>query len=154
MSNSLLGDVVAKKLEQYVQDYVTVLQAISDDQLWSTTGNLPNSVGTLARHLTGNLNHYFGTAILHSGYVRVREQEFSERSMTRAQVIAELQAASKIAVEALHQVDEAALAQPYTSPEGNAYESLALYIVHMAMHFAMHYGQADYSQHVLKQAAQ
>ncbi len=152
MSNVLLAEVAANKIEQYVQDYLTLLDSLSDDELWSTAGNIPNSIGTLARHLTGNLNHYFGAALLNSGYVRARDKEFTERHVPKAQVIADLKAAGQIARRALDHVDEQALDQPYTSPDGQVYASLGYCILHMAMHLAMHYGQADYAQNYVKQA--
>lgn len=150
MSKTLLGEVTAKKLEHYTRDFITLLESVSEEQLWSTTGNIPNSIGTLARHLTGNLNHYFGTALLKNSYVRTRDREFSDRNISKAQVIADLQAAATVAREALTSLDENALTQPFTAPEGTAYESLAYYITHMAMHFAMHFGQADYAQFAVK----
>ncbi len=152
MSNVLLVEVTAKKIEQYARDYVALLESLSEEELWSTAGNIPNSIGTLARHLTGNLNHYFGTAFLESGYVRTRDREFTESNVPKAQVISELQAATKITRQALDTIQEDALDQPFTSPDGQVYESLGYYIVHMAMHFAMHYGQADYAQNFVKAA--
>lgn len=152
MSDRLLVEVSVKKIEEYAQNYVKLLESLTDDELWSTAGNMPNSIGTLARHLTGNLNHYFGTALVKTSYVRVREKEFTETDVLKAQVIAELKDAAKIVRQTLDAVDEVALSKPFTSPDGQAYESLGYYIVHMAMHFAMHYGQADYAQNFVKQA--
>ena len=37
-----------------------------------------NSIGHLVLHLTGNLNHYIGAMIAGTGYVREREQEFTD----------------------------------------------------------------------------
>jgi hypothetical protein len=152
LSGKLLAEVAAKKIEQYAQNYLALLESLSEDELWSTASNIPNSIGTLARHLTGNLNHYFGTALVKTGYARTRDREFTDRSIPKAQVIADLTEAVKIARQALDTVDEQALSQPYTSPDGDVYESLGYYIMHMAMHFAMHYGQADYAQNYVKLA--
>ena len=150
MSTVLLVEVAAKKIEEYAENYLALLDSLSEDELWSTAGNLPNSIGTLARHLTGNLNHYFGAALLDSGYVRVRDREFADHNIPKVQVIADLRAAAQTARQGLDRVDESALGQPFTSPDGQTYESLGFYIIHMAMHFAMHYGQADYAQFSVK----
>ena len=149
MSN-LLAQVAVKEIEQYAQSFVELLESISDEQLWSTKGNLPNSIGTLALHLTGNLNHYFGTALLKTSYERHRDNEFSERGVSKAQVIADLKAAVEVAKKSVSAVTDDKIGQPYTSPDGQTYESLGFYVVHMAAHFAMHYGQADYARHFLK----
>ena len=153
MANSLLVEVAVKKLEQYAQDYLKLLKSIDEEALWSTDTGIPNSIGTLARHLTGNLNHYFGKAFLNTGYIRTRDREFTDRNIPKAQVIAELDAAARIVRPALETVDEQTLSQPFTSPDGEVYESLGYYIVHMVMHFAMHYGQADYAQNYTKSSS-
>ena len=152
MSNSLLAEVTAKKIGDYTKSFLDLLEGLTDEQIWSMEGNIPNSIGTLARHITGNLNHYFGAALVKSGYVRVRDREFSDRNVPKAQVIAEMKEAARIVQQALAEVDDAALSQPFTSPDGQAYESLGYYIVHMALHLAMHYGQADYAQNCVKSA--
>ena len=149
MSN-LVAHVAVKEIEQYAQGFVEVLESISEDQLWSTKGNLPNSIGTLARHVTGNLNHYFGTALLKTSYKRERDNEFSQKGLNKAQVIADLKAAVQVARQAVDAVQDDKIGQPYTSPDGQTHESLGYYLFHMAAHFAMHYGQADYARHILK----
>jgi len=150
--SNLLADVAVKEIEQYAQNFVELLESLPEDQLWSTKGNLPNSIGTLARHLTGNLNHYFGTALLKTSYKRVRDVEFSQKGVDKAQVIADLKAAVAIARQAVDAVKDDQIGQPYTSPDGQAYESLGYFIFHTAAHFAVHYGQADYARHFLKMA--
>ena len=152
MSNLLLVEVSVKKIEEYAQNYIKLLESLTEEELWCTAGHIPNSIGTLARHLTGNLNHYFGTGLLKSGYVRTRDREFTETNVSKAQVITDLQAAAQIVRQVLDAVDEQALGQPFTSPDGDVYESLGYYIVHMTTHFAMHYGQADYAQNFVKLA--
>jgi|SRR5579859_1267616 len=150
MPHSLLAEVTAKKIDHYVQNFADLLEGLTEEQIWSTAGNVPNSIGTLARHVTGNLNHYYGAGLLNTGYVRTRDREFTERNLPKAKVIAELKEAATIARQALETIDDSALGQPITSPDGQAYESLGYYIVHMAMHLAMHYGQADYAQNYVK----
>ncbi len=152
MSDVLLAQVAATEIEKYGQSFVELLEALPEDQLWATTGDIPNSIGVLARHLTGNLNHYFGAAILKNGYRRDRDREFSQSGLPKATVIAEFKTALKVARQAADAVDASQISQPYTSPDGTAYESFGAYIVHMAAHFAMQYGQADYAQNFLKSA--
>ena len=151
MSN-LLADVAVKEIEQYAQSFVELLDSLPEDQLWSTKGNLPNSIGTLARHLTGNLNHYFGAALLKTSYKRERDVEFSQKGVGKAQVIADLKAAVAVARQAVDAVRDDQIGQPFTTPDGQSYETLGYLIIHMAAHFAVHYGQADYARHFLKSA--
>jgi hypothetical protein len=151
MSNLLIAQLSVKAIERYGQELIELIEPLSQDQLWSKEGNIPNSIGTLARHLTGNLNHYLGAGILKNGYVRERDKEFSETGLPKAQVIADLQAAVEVARQAVGAIDETKLDQPYTSPSGEEYESLAEHIIRTAAHFALHCGQADYAKNYLLQ---
>ena len=47
--------------------------------LWKTTGEIANPPGNLCLHLCGNLQHYIGGVLGHSGYVRNRPLEFSAK---------------------------------------------------------------------------
>ena len=64
---------------------------------WRMLPGLPNSGGSLALHLTGNLSHYVGAQLGGTGYVRNRDAEFGSGGLTRAELDAEVQRA--IAVE-------------------------------------------------------
>jgi hypothetical protein len=123
-----------------------LIESLPEDQLWSKGGSIPNSIGTLARHLTGNLNHYFGAGILKNGYVRERDKEFTETGLSKTQVLADLREAVNVAKEAVGAIDEAQIDKPYHSPCGEEYESLAYHIIRLATHLALHCGQADYAK--------
>jgi hypothetical protein len=145
MSDLLSVQLAVREIERYAQALIELIDPLSQDQLWSKNGGIPNSIGTLARHLTGNLNHYFGAGILRDGYVRERDREFTETSLPKAKVVSDLQAAVEVAKKAVGAIDEKKVAQPYTAPSGEEYESLAYHIVRLATHFALHCGQADYA---------
>ncbi len=154
MSDILIADLAVKQIEVYGKNFLDLLEALPEEQLWITPGGIPNSIGVLARHLTGNLNHYFGTAFVKTGYHRERNREFTPTGLPKATVIADLQAALKVARQAVATLEPGKIGQPYTSPDGTVYESLGAHLVHMAAHFAMHYGQADYAQNFMKPATQ
>ena len=99
----------------------------------------------LARHLTGNLNHYFGAGLLKNGNVRDREGEFTETGLPKEQVVSELKAAVEVARLSVEAIDVERIGQPYTTPCGRDYESLAYHVVRMLTHFVLHCGQADYA---------
>ncbi len=73
MSERLIVQLAVREIERYAGGLLELIESLSEDQLWPKAGNIPNSIGTLARHLTGNLNHYFGAGLLKNGYVRQRE---------------------------------------------------------------------------------
>jgi len=124
---------------------IALIESLADEQLWSVEGGIPNSIGTLARHLTGNLNHYFGAGLLKNGYVRHREEEFTETGLAKDRLISELIAAVEVARLSVEAIDIERIHQPYTTPCGRDYESLAYHVLRMLTHFVLHCGQADYA---------
>jgi hypothetical protein len=150
MSEKLIIQLSMREIERYAQDLIALIESLTDDQLWSVEGGIPNSIGTLARHLTGNLNHYFGAGLLNNGYVRDRDKEFTETGLPKAHVISELEAAVEVARSSVEVIDVKRIHQPYTTPCGRAYESLAYHVLRMLTHFVLHCGQADYAlRHIL-----
>jgi hypothetical protein len=138
--------MAVREIERYANRVIKLIESLSEDQLWSKGCGIPNSIGTLARHLTGNLNHYFGAGILNNGYIRDRDREFTEAGLSRAKVITDLREAVSVAKQAIEAIDEGQLDQPYRSPCGEEYESLAYHIIMSATHLALHCGQADYAK--------
>jgi hypothetical protein len=134
------------EIARYADRVIELIDSLPEEQLWSKGCGIPNSIGSLARHLTGNLNHYFGAGILKNGYVRERDKEFTETGLSKAKVLADLRAAVNVAKEAVGAIDETQLDRPYRSPCGEEYESLAYHIIRLATHLALHCGQADYAK--------
>jgi hypothetical protein len=138
------------EIARYADRIIELIESLPEDQLWSKGCGIPNSIGTLARHLTGNLNHYLGAGILKNGYVRERDQEFTETDLSKEKVISDLRDAVNVAKEAVGAIDEAQIDEPYRSPCDQEYESLAYHIVRLATHLALHVGQADYAKNCLQ----
>ncbi len=82
--NSLadLNSTVATELSRFYQEkadaILTLLDPLTDDQLWARPYPYGNSIGHLLLHLTGNLNFYVGAEIAGTGYVRNRPLEFTD----------------------------------------------------------------------------
>ncbi|MBN1813179.1 MAG: DinB family protein [Anaerolineae bacterium] len=137
--------MAVREIERYANQLIELIEPLSENQLWSKGCGIPNSIGTLARHLTGNLNHYFGAGILKNGYVRERDKEFTETGLSKAQVLSDLRNAVNVAKAAVEVIDVAQIDKPYRSPCGEKYESLAYHAIRLATHLALHVGQADYA---------
>ena len=144
MSDLLTVQLAVKEIERYAKRLTELLESLPQVQLWSREGNITNAMGTLARHLTGNLNHYFGAGILKNGYRRERDKEFTETDLQKAMVISDLKVAVEVTKKAVGVINEEKITQPYITPYGEEYESLAYHIVRLTTHFALHCGHADY----------
>jgi hypothetical protein len=101
MGTSLAAGVAAI-LDRDLRTLRRELEAYPDErQIWQAVPGLPNSAGTLALHLAGNLQHYIGARLGGAGYVRNRDAEFSRRDVPRAELLAEIERARTAIAAAL-----------------------------------------------------
>ena len=114
-----------------------------DASLWRTVPGVANSAGNLALHLAGNLRHFIGVVLGGSDFVRQREQEFSQREGTRAQVIAAVEAALAEAESALAALGPADLEAPFPVAVGGVSPPTGRFLLHLAVHLGFHLGQVS-----------
>jgi hypothetical protein len=114
-----------------------------DGSLWREVPGCPNSGGTLALHLVGNLRHFIGAQLGRTGYLRNRDAEFSTRDLTRAQVLGLVADARREVCDTLAALDPATLAARQTLPGGTIVPT-SLWLLHLSSHLAFHLGQLDY----------
>ena len=71
----------------YERDIRTLIEEVSlfkkEEDLWKTLGTVKNSSGNLVLHIIGGMNHHIGATLAHTGYVRDRPQEFSQKNADR-----------------------------------------------------------------------
>lgn len=116
-----------------------------EDGPWVLLPGWPNSGGTLALHVAGNLQHYIGAVLGNSGYVRDREAEFTRRDVARSELTEELARADDAVERALDGLDPEALGRPYPLPvAGGRSTTTAAMLGHLLAHTAYHLGQLDY----------
>lgn len=120
-----------------------------DSDIWLMDPAIPNSAGTLALHLAGNLRHYIGRVLGGSDYVRDRDAEFSARDLARAEVFERLDAARDDIARVMPALTEAQLAVTYPEPAGGRRVSTADMLMHLAVHLTYHLGQIDYHRRLL-----
>ncbi len=113
-----------------------------ETSVWSTLPGVANSAGNLALHVAGNLRHFIGHVLGGSDYRRDREREFSQRSGTREDLLAQLAQAEEVMRTVLPALDQAALAAPYPAAPGGLAVSTGTWLLHLATHLAFHLGQA------------
>ena len=121
------------------------IEAYPDDATpWQSVPGLSNAGGTLALHVAGNVQHFFGHILGGDGYARNRDAEFARRDVPRKELLAGLDAAIASAERTLAALTDDRVASPY--PELVAQRRLATstFLVHLATHLAYHLGQIDY----------
>ncbi len=117
--------------------------------IWTLPPGLPNSAGTLALHIAGNLRWFIGAQLGGSGYVRDRDAEFSARDIGRDELIRQVEAASDEVTRALAMLDDARLDQPFPLEVAGARLPVGRFIAHLAVHLGYHLGQLDYHRRIV-----
>ena len=126
------------------------IEAYPDDaSVWKLPPGIANSAGTLALHLAGNAQHFFGAVLGGSGYVRDRAAEFSRRDVPRAEITAQLDAGIAAVERGFAKVSDQTLATDF--PEQIAGHAVAggEWLIHLASHLAYHLGQIDYHRRLV-----
>jgi hypothetical protein len=134
---------VAAILDRDLRTLAREVEAYADERdLWRIAPGLPNSGGTLALHLAGNIQHYLGARLAGTGYVRDRPAEFALRDVPKAELLARIEAA-RAAVRAAAAAP-VSLAADFPEVISDARIATGDYLVHLCTHFAFHLGQLDY----------
>jgi uncharacterized damage-inducible protein DinB len=145
MTTDLAGLARAALIEELegLRDEVRQLaDGLSEEELWAKPVEPGNSVGHLILHLTGNLNHFIGAHLGHTGYVREREREFTEPNPpAKAEVLAGLDGAVATFRRVVGGLSAEQLAAPH--PEAR-FGTVLKALVHLVSHFALHRGQMSY----------
>lgn len=142
----IVAALMARELESVVQG----IELFPDDELlWATVPGVANSCGNLALHLAGNLQHFVGTHLGKTGYVRDRPQEFNQRSGTRAEVVAEVRRAIDVVGRVVPLLSDDDWSAPYPEAVGGVPQEAGPFLMHLASHAAFHLGQMGYLRRTL-----
>jgi uncharacterized protein DUF664 len=119
------------------------------DELWQIVPGMPNPAGTLVLHLAGNLRHYIGARLGGTDYVRDRAAEFSRRDVSRADLLAEIEAARLEVARTFAELDEGSLPPLFPDLIADHHIETKDYLLHLLTHFAYHLGQIDIHRRIV-----
>lgn len=122
----------------------------SDDDLWVVTGEIPNSGGNLALHLIGNLNHFLGALIGETGYVRERDKEFSDKNISRGEIIAKIEETIPVVENSLDTLSDADLEKEFPAKMFDDANTTLRILLHLFAHFNYHLGQINYHRRLTR----
>jgi uncharacterized damage-inducible protein DinB len=126
------------------------LEAYPDERdLWRAAPGIVNTAGTLALHLAGNLQHFVGTVLGGTGYVRDRDAEFNRRDVPRAELLREIDATLAAVEKTLSRLPDEALAKPYPQPVAGVTLATGDFLMHLCIHCGWHLGQLDYHRRMV-----
>jgi hypothetical protein len=126
------------------------VEAYPDDRsLWIHPQGLPNAGGTIALHVAGNLQHFFGARLGQTGYVRNRDAEFAKRDVPRKEILAQLDAAALAVDAGMKAATPERLSTAYPEPLAGQSVMTGDFLVHLLSHLAYHLGQLDYHRRMV-----
>jgi hypothetical protein len=120
----------------------------NETDIWKLTPGIGNSTGTLALHITGNLQHFIGAVLGGTGFVREREREFAERNIAKAELISGLDDAEAIVTKILGALPDEKLVQDFPI-EFMGKRSTHQVLIILVSHLSYHLGQVNYHRRLL-----
>ena len=142
-------------LEFFLRDLNKVKEEITlyknESDLWVLKGEIQNSAGTLALHLIGNIKHFIGAHIGHTGYVRDRDREFSDRNIPREKLISEIQEAISIVEKFLPTIKDEDFSKEFHVEMYGAKRNTGYILLSLSTHLCYHLGQINYHRRLVGQ---
>lgn len=121
----------------------------NETDLWLVEKTISNSAGNLCLHLVGNLNHFIGSQLGKSGYVRERELEFSRKNVPKNELIDMINDTRGTIIRTLDVLTEEQLEQDYPLLVFKEKMSVSFFLIHLTTHLAYHLGQINFHRRLL-----
>jgi len=121
----------------------------NENKMWDLSGEIKNSAGNLCLHICGNLQHFIGTVLGNSGYVRDRDSEFSRKNVPVEEMQKEIDETIVIIKKTLMELDESKLEETYQINVFGNEMTTGFFLAHLTTHLNYHLGQINYHRRLL-----
>lgn len=145
MNSDTLSQLFARDFETLESE---IFAYSSEGNLWIKEAGISNSAGNLALHLSGNLQHFLGTVLSKSDYVRDREFEFNGK-VTQEELVSRIRASRQTVRVALDNLTPEDFSKTYPLQPFGFEMSTEYFLVHLYSHFSYHLGQINYHRRLL-----
>lgn len=150
----MLKEVLVEFFERDLRKLKEEISLYADENaLWITRGDISNSAGNLCLHLAGNLNHFVGAVLGHTGYVRDRDREFAEKGVPRAALLAQLETTIEVVTSTLNNMSDEDLESDFPLEKHGKIVKTDHMLVHLLAHLNYHLGQVNYHRRLVQQMA-
>lgn len=145
MNSDTLSQLFARDFETLESE---IFAYSSEENLWIKEAGINNSAGNLALHLSGNLQHFLGTVLSKSDYVRDREFEFNGK-VTQEELVSRIRASRQTVRITLDNLAPEDFSKTYPLQPFGFEMSTEYFLVHLYSHFSYHLGQINYHRRLL-----
>lgn len=126
-----------------------VLAYKTESNLWVLDKSISNSAGNLCLHLVGNLNHFIGSLIGETGYVRQRDLEFSQKNISVKTLLAAVDETILMIEDVLGKMNKNDLEKLYPIEVFKEPMTYEYFLTHLVHHLSYHLGQVNYHRRLL-----
>lgn len=131
---------------------IAELEAYDERHLWQVKEGVINSGGNIALHLNGNLQHFIGTVLGETGFVRERDKEFSSKDVPVRNIIQDVNVTKKV-------IEDTLLNKLVTSNLDDIYPvkirpeefKVGAFLFHLYGHLSWHLGHINYLRRMIVQ---
>ncbi len=146
----MLNEILIQLYERDLAKLKTEVEQYADDaDMWKKSGEITNSAGNLALHLTGNLKHFIGTVLGGSGFVRNRDLEFSDSGVSRADMLADIDETNTVIKSTIEKLTDADFSKTYPIEVFGQPMTTGYFLIHLATHLNYHLGQINYHRRIM-----
>ena len=143
-------DAILSFFERDLNKLITEIELYKNEEtIWRVEKNIANSAGNLTLHIIGNLHTFIGKEIGKTGYVRNRELEFTQKNVSRQELIDGIKDTIKMVKNSLISITNEDLKKEYPVMKFSKIESTEYLLVHLATHVTYHLGQINYHRRLL-----
>lgn len=121
----------------------------NENNLWLQEKDISNSAGNLCLHVVDNLNHFVGSVLGNSGYIRKRDLEFSLKNVSRIEMSKQIDATMVMVEDTLSELSNVDLEAPYSLIVFKEAMTTEYFLVHLTTHLSYHLGQINYHRRLL-----
>ncbi|WP_185145447.1 DinB family protein [Chryseobacterium indoltheticum] len=121
----------------------------NEEAIWKIDKDILNSAGNLSLHLVGNINHFIGSILGNSGYVRNRELEFSLKNIPKTELILQIEKTIEVVHSSLDQLSEEDMNKEYPIQALGYPMTTEYFLIHLFGHLNYHLGQINYHRRLL-----
>lgn len=145
-----MKETIEELFERDVLKVIDELKLYTDEEsIWKLVPGINNSAGTLFLHLAGNLHHFIGALLGHTGYIRDRDSEFSSRNVSRKDMIASLESVRLVIHNTFCHLKEEDLDKTFPVDKHGQTVTTSYMMLHLLTHLNYHLGQINYHRRIL-----
>jgi len=146
----MLTETLIQIFERDLNRLITEIDLYKNEQnIWRIEEDILNSAGNLTLHIIGNLNTYIGKEIGKTNYIRNRELEFSQKGISKHELIKSLNETIDIVRKSLINLQQNELENEYPTLVFTEKTSTGFLLVHLTTHLTYHLGQVNYHRRLI-----